>query len=202
MEILNLKNSILQKNKSEGFTLIELLIAVTILSLTIILVGQFLINVTRVYWGSNSARSGQQNVRVAMETISRYVRQARKATWTDTNGDLVKDTLNLTVKDESAVDYNISFARRARQHPNNPSVFINVIEMSMNPGGIVNQPLTSKDVNIRTFDITYSPGVPVILNITIAADIENYQDTLLEKGASGQSRIQMTTAAALKGQYY
>ncbi|PIY85476.1 hypothetical protein COY76_01940, partial [bacterium CG_4_10_14_0_8_um_filter_33_57] len=66
MEILNLKNSILQKNKSEGFTLIELLIAVTILSLTIILVGQFLINVTRVYWGSNSARSGQQNVRVAM----------------------------------------------------------------------------------------------------------------------------------------
>jgi len=195
MEILNLKNSILQKNKSEGFTLIELLIAVTILSLTIILVGQFLINVTRVYWGSNSARSGQQNVRVAMETISRYVRQARKATWT-------KDTLNLTVKDESAVDYNISFARRARQHPNNPSVFINVIEMSMNPGGIVNQPLTSKDVNIRTFDITYSPGVPVILNITIAADIENYQDTLLERGASGQSRIQMTTAAALKGQYY
>ncbi|PIY85312.1 hypothetical protein COY76_02855, partial [bacterium CG_4_10_14_0_8_um_filter_33_57] len=109
---------------------------------------------------------------------------------------------NLTVKDESAVDYNISFARRARQHPNNPSVFINVIEMSMNPGGIVNQPLTSKDVNIRTFDITYSPGVPVILNITIAADIENYQDTLLERGASGQSRIQMTTAAALKGQYY
>ena len=69
------------KNKNKGFTILELMVAMTIFSLLVLFVADLYIEMTRFYVGSLSNRSAQQNVKIAMETITRYSKQATTARW-------------------------------------------------------------------------------------------------------------------------
>ncbi len=180
-----------------GFTLIELLVAVTILMVLTLFVANFYVDISKIYLGSLSSRSAQQNTRIALETISRYAKQARIAKWDNAN-----QSLYLSVKDDSNTTYNITIQRTIVTDSYNRTH--GALVMSMNPGGISNRLLTSEDLDISGFTVTYSPGIPAVLNMEIRASVEEGELTgkSWEKGAHGGGEVIMRTSVSLKGQYY
>lgn len=188
---------------NKGFTLIELVIAVAILAIMTLFVADFFTNLSRIYLGSISSRSGQQNIRVIMETMTRYAKQARSAEWDET-----KKELKLRVKDDEGNYNDITFAMETqedyykRTDDSGNIIKVGVIKMSMTNPSFSNQLLSSQDLNISDFSVIYSPGIPAVLNITLKAKIEEAEGKGWEKGAGGKGEIEMSTAVALKGQYY
>lgn len=189
-----------------GFTLIELLVAVSILIILTIFIAGFFVDVSKIYLGSLSSRSAQQNTRIALETISRYAKQARTASWDNSN-----KSLGLTIKDDTGSSYNVTIRRiivqdtYGRTDPITGAVLTQgQLVMTINPGGINNKLLTSENLNISDFLVTYSPGIPAILNIELRARIEegNAMGKSFEKGSGGTGEMIIRTSVSLKGQYY
>ncbi len=161
---------------SQGFTLLELTVAISIFALLSLFVIDIYVNISRVYMGSLDARLAQQNVRGAVETITRYIRQSTGITSISAS--------ELTL--DNPTDGNVNFKLDS-----------GVIKMTK---GLQISNLTSKELNIQKFEISESPGIPIILTITIQGEIAEPKSW--EKGLSGQGNIEMTTSAVLKGQYY
>ncbi|MEM4260103.1 MAG: type II secretion system protein [Candidatus Woesearchaeota archaeon] len=182
MEILN-KN----KNKN-GFTLIEVMIAITIFSITAVLVSDIYIQISKYYFNSLSNRAAQQNVKVAMETITRYTKQSSIANWDNSN-----KKLTVRPKDDLSGSINTVVFQLVSVSPT-----IKVIKMGIN--GATPSFLTSENLNISNFDVSYGAGVPAIVNITIEADVEG-GNRATERGIGGNDKIIMKTATALKAQY-
>lgn len=196
-----------------GFTLIELTVAMTIFAILTLFVIDFYTNITRVYLGSLSARSAQQNLRVAMETFSRYLKQGRQIEKIefDENG-IAYDEIILKTKDDNDVVHTIRFFKQCEGDPYSRDDFscggvsrrIGIIRIDTDYGSPQStlQPLTSTNLNITEFKIEPSPGIPLVLNITLKAQIEEAQGKGWERGAGGLGEIEMKTAIAMKGQYY
>ncbi|NTU69340.1 prepilin-type N-terminal cleavage/methylation domain-containing protein [bacterium] len=174
MEVLNSK-------KQLGFTLIELMVAMTIFSIVALFVVDIYMETSKSYFNSLSNRSAQQNVKIAMETITRYVKQSSRADW---DGSI----LSLQVKDDDGNPYPVIFQKVGSS-----------IDMSVN--GLPLQALTSDDLPITNFSVNYYAGVPTIVNITIIADITEKDNRSKERGIAGDDMIKMTTSTALKAQY-
>jgi prepilin-type N-terminal cleavage/methylation domain-containing protein len=174
------------KNK-KGFTLIEIIIALGIFALVSLLVVDIFVELMRYYIGSISNRKAQQNTKIAMETVTRYAKQALVADWNDTN-----EILTLKTKDDSGASHTIIFDKETTASPRS-----SLINMKVDSGDL--QPLTSDEVYISRFDIAYHPGVPVIITIDIEAEVLGGKN--FETGASGVNLIKFNTSVAIKGQY-
>lgn len=184
------------KNKNKGFTILELMVAMTIFSLLVLFVADLYIEITRFYVGSLSNRSAQQNVKIAMETITRYSKQATTARW-----DFDNKELRLNIKDSDGYDYTVVFINDRDNDEETSIIKMGIGEIGEEDDLVTaSQPLTSEDLYIKEFTITYSPGIPVILNILISAQIEE-EETNVERGVSGANEIKMETSIATKGQY-
>lgn len=183
----------LQKNKNKGFTLLELVVALGIFSILVLFAVDLFINMSRFYAGSLSNKSTQQNIKLAMETITRYSKQALTADWNATD-----EILELKTRDSEGNNYWVVF-QRAETSPGSGS---HGIKMAINDaeGGPATQFLTSENVNIDEFKVSYAVGVPVIISINISAEIDDY-DKNIERGVSGENKIEMQTSVAIKGQY-
>lgn len=199
-------------NNSKGFTIVELLVAISIFAVISILVINFFVDISRVYMASLSARSAQQNVRSAMDTITRYIKQARSI---EESGNLDRDhyddRLVLKTSDET-----IKFRRVCENYTSTRADFsctsffgsrnpgVGVLKVAYGANNETYQSLTSTDLNIKEFSYSITPGVPPVLNITIRAQIEEAGagSRSWEQGASGKGEIEMKTSVALKGQYY
>lgn len=212
-------------NKEQGFTILELTIALSIFSVITIFMIHFYLAATKAYTSSVSARSSEQNIRVAMETITRFLRESRSVEEikkTDSNTPDAPDGnsyITLRMQDDSHTDYIVKFRRMCVTNPeitersdltcNGQRGYVGDIEMAQYqtaspPQSIDYQPLTSTDVNITGFKLMPSPGIPPIISVTLEAQIDGSGNNSgsLDQGLSGNGTIKMTTSAMLKGQYY
>lgn len=186
MEILKTMN----KKMSKGFTLLELTVAISAFSILTLFVVDIYITISRAYLGVLSSRMAQQNVRNAMETVNRYIKQAREITNIAAESD--NGTIELRIKNDAGIDTLVGFKKTG-----------GVIEMSQNlPGNYL--PLTSANLNVTQFRLEPSTGMPIILKVTIRAQLEESGTAgkSFEKGIGGLGEIMMTTITAMKGQYY
>lgn len=196
---------------NKAFTLLEVMVAVTIFSILSLFVLNMYVTISRLYLANYSVRSAQQNVRNVVEIIGRYVKQARvieKVTQpNNTNGEL-----QLLMRDDSGTDYRIWFKRDCMSDPYPGRGFncsgrdtlgvINVAEAE-GTGAIPNdyQALTSQDLHITQLKFEVSPGVPLVLKITVGAQMEE-RERSWERGISGTGEIVMSTSVILRGQYF
>ncbi|PIX99174.1 hypothetical protein COZ22_03180, partial [bacterium (Candidatus Howlettbacteria) CG_4_10_14_3_um_filter_37_10] len=158
-------------NNQKGFTLIEMIVALSIFSILAIFVLDFYIKSSKNYIGSMSTREAQQNIRSTMEMITRYAKLSRTANWDGS-------TLSLNVRDENNINnYTVSFTRiLGRVNPGDNKQY-DVIQMTT---GGNSRPftsiLTSQNLNISTFNVEFSPGVPTIITITLGGRTEESDD--------------------------
>lgn len=175
----------------KGFTLIEVIVAMTIFSVAVLLVVDIYIELSRFYLGSLSNRTAQQNLKIAIETITRYAKQSTEAEW-----DAGNKTLKLSILDDAG---NRSYVVFRNDAVGASSVMKMGLEEN-NPNVVANQNLTSEGLFIEDFSIKYHPGVPAIIDITLSARVEE-TDRNLERGASGANEVTLKSAVALKNQY-
>jgi len=219
---MKVSNKILnKKNSRKGFTLIELMVSIAILSILSLFIGDFFISISRIYLSSLSARSAEQNLRVAIENVSRYIKQSREVISVGAGGN---DSLSLKMKDDKGDLYAIIFVRQCQADTYNRDFLacggsprrIGLLNMEIqkqdNMGNVISttgpQSLTSGTLNVEKFQITSSPGIPIILNVSLEARIDETSGALgsrtqsFERGAGGQGLVKLETSASLKGQYY
>ena len=204
-----------RKAKGSGFTLIEIMIAMFIFAILSISAFDFYLIISRVYLSNVSTRRVQQNIRTAMETISRYVKQAREIETIESDRKLY-----LKAKDDKGNIYRVGFIKECEDPPfavagvscddsdgNYPgkigiiSMAIDSVNDSPFSDETVFNPLTSSDLNITDFVVEPSPGIPMVLNIRIKAEMLEVGKGW-EKGIGGEGVIEMNTSVALRGQYY
>lgn len=179
------------KRINKGFTLIEVMIAMTIFSIIVMFVVDIYIEVSKFYFNSISNRSAQQNVKVAMETITRYIKQSTVADW-DGSTACSGNKLVLKTKDDSGVVHDVVFLR-------DTSLIQPVLKMDLDVDPPT-QKLTSDNLTISQFCVSYESGIPAIIKVTIEAEIEG-GNIATERGLSGSDKITLTTFTALKAQY-
>lgn len=188
----------------KGFTLLELTVSISLFAVFSLFVIDFYVKISDIYLSSISARSVQHNLRVSMESVSRYIKQAREINELDT----VNSRLSLRTRDDLGVDHTVLFSKECENDPFSRSEFscggvssrIGVLKIKINGDPL--EPLTSTDLNITEFKIEPSPAIPLILNITLKAQVEQGKGQSWERGAGGEGFIEMTSAIGMKGQYY
>lgn len=170
----------------KGFTLVELMIALSVFAVIALFVVDIFITVMRYYLASVSNRTAQQDTKIALETITRYAKQSINFDW-----DLPNEKLTLRTKNDAGVINTIVFDKENVSGKG-------VIKMQTNSEPL--QSLTTEDLNITKFEVSPYPGVPVILRISLEAEIEDTEKNI-ERGLTGERRIFLDTRVAIKGQY-
>ncbi len=178
----------MKKNKrnKKGFTLIELMIALSVFAVIALFVVDIFITIMRYYLASISNRTAQQDTKIALETITRHAKQSINFDW-----NLADEKLTLRTKNDAGAINTLVFDKE--------DVFgKGVIKMQTSSEPF--QALTAEDLNITRFNVSPHPGVPVILRISLEAEIENTEKNI-ERGLTGERRIFLDTRVAIKGQY-
>lgn len=213
-------------NSKKGFTIIEMVIALTIFTIISLMAIIFYVNSSRAYLNSVENRAAMQNIRIAMETITRYAKQSREVLYLGANSSTGNGSIKFNWLDtgadlgRAASGNNHVIAFRKTCIPDRYNREDMKCEGTPGQLGVIGickvdplvdcnnstdfTPLTSSDINISHFSIEPSIGVPLILNITIIAELSEAYG--YEKGLGGavnpSGQLSLKTSVALKGQYY
>jgi prepilin-type N-terminal cleavage/methylation domain-containing protein len=184
----------IKAQKQKGFTLIELLLVVAILSVSVGVTTDVVLNITRSYNKTQVTNEIEQNANFVLLKLEKELRNARQVNFPVNNGDS-SDVLQLTNTEGQTVCYKVEnnrVQRRVGTHTN-CSGTAGYFDLTTNalPLGVT---VTSGDSETHAFTLISSNPYVIKLNL-------KFQQVGSAGGKSFEGDVQLDDTIVVRGSY-